>query len=647
MTVDPKPAAPKSTPLVRRLLAGAALMLAGAWAPQAAAVVERDVSVADLGRLSLEELGDLEVTSVAKRKQSLSDAPAAVHVLSGEDILSAGPGRLPEALRLAPNLHVGRYDTLGYAITARGFNGYETANKLLVLIDGRSVYSPMHSGVFWDTQDVMLEDLERIEVVSGPGGTLWGANAVNGVVNVLTKNARDTVGNVASLQLGTEERRASVRHGGELGGNGAYRIYAMGFERDRPGFTVGFEPSDEWHGLQGGARVDWESGRDRVTLQGDAYDSRSEVNSSPTSTIDFELWGANALGRWTRSLDNGSVELQAYYDHVDRYNITGDEKVDTYDVQAQHAFSPWEGHELVWGAGHRIIQDDYFNILGGFQLAQRDRTLHLSNVFIQDEVALADTLRLTLGLKLERSSFTGIEWMPNARLAWKAAPETLLWAAVSRAVRTPSRIERELTFPGVLLPGGFDSEKLVAFEAGYRGQPRADVTLSVSTYFNLYDGLRTTSPLTAAPIPLGFRNGLKGHTYGLEASAEWLVRRGWRLGAGTNLIGKSFEPTNGFVDRAARGSLGNDPNWQFFLRSRADLTESVSLDVQARAVDELPREVASYIAVDARLAWRLSDAAELALNGRNLTDKRHSETGAPPSRREYGRSVSLDARWSF
>jgi iron complex outermembrane receptor protein len=605
-------------------------------------------SLPDLSGLSLEELSAIRVTSVSKRPEPLAGAPAAVYVITGEDIHSAGATSLPEALRLAPNLHVGRFDTLGYEISARGFNGYETANKLLVLVDGRSVYTPLHSGVFWDDQDLLLEDIDRIEVVSGPGGTLWGANAVNGVINITTKDARDTVGRFATLTAGSDELSGGARVGVRLGSQSAVRVYLAGFDRRRPASPTGPDPHDDWDGLKAGFRFDGGEGADTLTVQGDIYRSGADPRAGAVE-IEYRLRGGNLLGRWSRDFADGSqLQLQAYYDRNDRYALAGDETLDTVDSQVQYTFHPGAAHTVVAGLGQRFIHDDYFNPLGVFQLEPRRRWFNLTNVFAQDEIALSPRLSLTVGLKVERSSFSGFEYLPNLRLAWRPEGAGLLWAAVSRAARTPSRIERDLVAPGILVKGGFGAEKLVAFEAGYRTQLSPAASLSVSTFYNLYDDLRATEAAPVTVLPVHYGNGVEGRTYGVEAWGDWQVTSGWRLGAGVTALHKHFRLKPGTLDLTALASPGNDPGVEVQLRSQAALTRTLSLDVRLRAVDNLPRPaVPGYVAVDARLAWQVSDAVELALSGVNLNDARHAETAEPPTRRAMRRSVRVSTSLTF
>ncbi|WP_162937684.1 TonB-dependent receptor plug domain-containing protein [Indioceanicola profundi] len=599
--------------------------------------------------MSIDELVKVEITSVSRRPQSVENAPAAAFLIRQHDIRRSGAVNLAEALRLAPNLHVARLETLGYSISARGFNGYDTANKLQVLIDGRSIYSLLHSAVYWDAQDVFLPDLDRIEVVSGPGGTLWGSNAVNGVINVVSKRALDTQGALANITLGTKDRRASARYGGTLGDRAAYRFYVQGFEREHPNPLAGIDLGDDWNGLQGGFRVDLDGGADSFTVQGDVSDFETEVEVAGLPTFHWGLEGENVLARWRRDLNGGAaLELQGYVDRSRRDYFGVVERVDTYATEFQHNFAPWEGHRIVWGGGHRIIRDDFRNTLNAFVLDPRKRWLNLSDVFVQDEMALTPELALTLGLKLERSSFTGWEYLPNARLAWQAPEGALLWTAVSRAVRTPSRVDRELVAPGVLVRGSFGSEKLIAFEAGYRGRPLDRTSLSVSTFFNVYDDIRTTEPVTTAPLPLALANGIRGESWGVEVWGEYLLTDWWRLSAGATILRKDFRLKGGRNDRANFAAVGNDPDWHGQVRSRMNLAGGLELDLAVRTVDDLSAPaLPGYTLVDARLGWRLLDSLELSLAGDNLLNERHTEMTENPARRVFGRTVQLRARWSL
>jgi len=632
---------------------------AAAWAVAAAAAAVPAVaaantpSVEELRSLSIEDLANVEITSVSRRPESLSQAPAAVFVITAEDIRRSGATSLPEVLRLAPNLEVARRNAQTYAISARGFNSIEAANKLLVLIDGRSIYSPLFSGVYWDQQQVMLADIERIEVISGPGGTLYGANAVNGVVNVITKSARDTQGGLADLKGGPVDQAGAVRYGGKFGENGAYRAYAMAFGRGHSDLPDGTSARDGFQGKQTGFRTDWNAGKAGFTVQGDLYDNDTDsggelFNGTPGGG---QLFGGNLLGRWRQQLNGGStLELQSYISRDHRFASNATEVDDTFDVQAQHTFGFGERNEVVWGLGHRINRDKFINNVNIFVFDPPVKTYNLSNVFLQDTYAIEDNLKLTVGTKFEYNTFSGFEYLPSARLAWQVSDAHLLWSAVSRAVRTPTPIDRNLVAPGLFIGGpDFRSEKLIAYEVGYRGRPSADATFSVSLYYNQYDDVRTTQLSPTGGLPISFGNGLRGDGYGVEAWGEYRALPWWRLSPGVNFLHKNLGLKPGATDISNRQSTGNDPAYQFSLRSAMDLPHGLELDVGVRTVDDLPNPpIASYVAVDARLGWHVTDGIELSLSALDLFDGRHAETAAsagPPL--DLRRTVYIGLRSSF
>jgi iron complex outermembrane receptor protein len=606
-----------------------------------------EIEPPDLSEMSLEELASVEVTSVSRRAEPISQAPASVYVISNEDIRRSGALSLPEALRLAPNLDVARLDAMSYAISARGFNSFQSSNKLLVLIDGRTVYTPLFSGVFWEQQNVMLEDLDRVEVISGPGGTLYGANAVNGVINVISRDAHDTQGALLTGAVSNTETDFGVRYGGRFGANGAFRIYATGFDRGHTLTPTGQDAGDGWDGLQGGFRADWRGEANAFTLQGDIYDYSIEAAGS-LSAPGTALRGHNLLGRWTRSFDDRSaLEVQAYYDKADRPSPELSDSLQTFDIQAQYATAWRERHELVFGGGYRWTSDEFI-FSGAPIIDPESRDFGLANVFLQDKIRLAENLALTLGLKVQNSAFTGVEYLPNLRLAWQPSDRALLWAAISRAVRDPSRLERDLAVPGVLLPGTLDSEKLIALEAGYRGQPLPRTTLSITLYANHYDDIRTQELSAGGVQPFFFGNGIEGETYGVEAWGSYDLTERWRLFAGLNLLRKDLEVKPGRVDIANLVAAGNDPDYQFFLRSQVNLPHRVELDVRLRAVDERPQPfVPGYVEADARLGWRATEAVELYLAGFNLLDAAHPEDIDRTLQREIRRSVQAGARLRF
>ena len=627
--------------------ATAALLVAQpAWADGADAG-----SLADLSRLSLEELANVEITSVSKRPEALSGAPAAVYVISNDEIRLSGADSLPEALRLAPNLQVARLSASGYGISARGFNhSTGTSNKLQVLIDGRSIYTPLYSGVFWDAQGVMLDDVERIEVISGPGGALWGANAVNGVINVITRKAADTQGGLAHLTTGSDDTAANLRYGGRFGETGAFRIYGTAADYGETRTTAGAGGRDSWDRAQAGFKVDWGGEGDTFTLQGDLYDGSSDP--VPGARAEGVIGGGNLLGSWThRPQGGGAVEATAYYARDHRTITSGiKDSLEVYNLDLQYALAPLGRHAVVVGGGYRQNEDHFRGAFRTSFLAPASRTTRLGNVFVHDEIALRDDLILTLGLKLEHNSYTGLEYLPNARLAWRPTDHALIWGAVSRGVRTPSRFDRDLINPGLIAGGpGFVSEELIAYEAGYRGQPSPNLSVSVSAYYNVYDDLRTAESITPAAFPLEIKNGMRGETYGVEAWAAWQVRAGWRLTAGANALRKDLSLDPGSRDIFGVNFAGNDPSYQLSLRSHMSLTPTLDLDIDLRSIDDLKSPaVAGYTELGARLAWRVTDQVELAVIGDNLLNDQHLEfvNGSVP-RREIPRSVRASLRWGF
>jgi len=598
----------------------------------------------DLARMSLEELSMVEVTSVSRRPQALADAAAAIFVISAEDIRRSGATSLPEVLRLAPNLNVQRVNSVDYAISARGFNGYETSNKLLVLVDGRSIYSTLSSGVFWDARDLMLEDIERIEVVSGPGGALYGSNAMNGVINIITRSASDTVGTLISAGVGTGDATLALRHGGRLGGSGAWRAYVAGSTRDDSYRLTGGDARDAAETLRGGVRLDWTAGVNTLTLQGDVFDNEVAINEDFSGT-ETRVSGRNVLGRWGRPLAGGELQVQAYYDRFERVEPGSVEDSDTWDLSAQQAFA-WGRHRLVFGAGYRSVQSRFVAPPGGAFLDPEELTLGLTNIFVQDQIALTDALTLTLGAKYEDNSFSGEEFLPNVRLGWKRPGGDLVWAAISRASRTPNRIERGLTLPGFLVGGDFGSETLTAYELGYRANPLPKASFSVSAFYNVYDDLRTTSLNPATFLPLSFTNGGAGEAWGIEAWGSYDLTDRWRISAGLSTLEKDFSAPASALDISGLASVGDDPGYQVLLRSQSEITDALDLDVRLRAVDELAT-VDSYVEADVRLGWRVTDTLELSVTGQNLIEGRRVETGDPVRQRAFGRSVFAGLRVSF
>ncbi len=606
-----------------------------------------------LADLSLEELLNIEITSVSKRPERLTDAAASVFVITHDDIRRSGARSLPEALRLAPNLQVARASASAYAISARGFNS-SARNKLLVLIDGRSVYSPLFSGVFWDVQDVMLEDIERIEVISGPGGTLWGTNAVNGVINVITRPAKDTQGGLLAIGVGNHEAEGAARQGGSLGAKGHYRVYGKYFDIDHTRTATGAARDDAWHKGQIGFRTDWADGDDSFSIQGNAYrgaegqPAPGTISTGAVFTLGtIRISGTNLTARWECRLEGGSTfALQAYYDRTERVvPPTFSETLDIVDVQFQHTLRSRGRHSLTWGAGYRHSFDRVTNSqYVAFLPAEENQAW--SSLFIQDEMRLRDDLRLTLGARLERNDYTGLEFLPSARLAWKPAPEHLLWTAASRAVRAPSRLDRDTFVPGVppyLLAGGAPvrSEIATVLELGYRGQPAPQLSYSVTLFHADYDHLRSQE-LDAGGTFLFFGSKMEGRAYGAEMWGSYQASRIWRLSAGLTLLDMDLRRKPDSTDPFGPSVLGNDPEYQWNVRSSWDLTPRHELDVLVRRIGALPNpRTPAYTAVDARLGWRVNRHATLSLALRNLFDTAHTEYTQSTIQGEFGRSVFL------
>jgi iron complex outermembrane recepter protein len=663
----------ESEPAIRRL-AAAVLVTLGLCGADAEAGADTDsATIGDLKQLNVEDLMNVEVTSVARHKEKLIEAASAIQVITQEDIRRSGATSIPEALRLADNLQVAQKNSHDWAISARGFNT-ALANKLLVMIDGRTVYTPLYSGVFWDVQDYLLDDIDRIEVISGPGGALWGANAVNGVINIITKSAHDTEGLLVKAGGGSELKDiAAVRYGGSLAENTEFRVYGKTVDRGDEVLANGTPEPDAWRQTRGGFRIDSQaSSRDRLTLQGDVYDGRENEQSGGSS----DLSGANILGRWSRTLaDDSDLTLQSY---VDRTHLTDpvppltlstlvlapagtlQDDLTTYDVDFQDRLPLAAGNKLVWGAGFRHTHDVVVNAPAlAFSPNVLDQNLY--SAFLQDEIALRRNLGFTLGTKLEHNDYTGFEFEPDARLSWTVDPKQSLWAAVSRAVRTPSRIDRDLSEAApphlVLLEGGadFTSETVIAYELGYRAQVNSRFTTSVSTFYNQYNDVRSTSFTPATILPLFFANNLEGDTYGLEFSGRYQVVEGWSLHAGYTLLREHLRVKPGETDLNDALNETSDPEHQFSLRSSVDLPHRSEFDAGLRWVDTLhtnngavPGTVPAYFELDSRLGWHASERLELSLVGQNLLHAHHPEYGFPdPTRVEIERSVYGKFVWRY
>lgn len=636
----------------------------------------------DLKRMTLAELSAQEVTSVSKSAEPYGRAPAAIQVITQDDIRRSGATTLAEALRLADNLIVAQKNSHDWAISARGFNT-DLANKLLVLIDGRTVYTPLFSGVFWDRQDYLLEDVERIEVISGPGGTLWGANAVNGVINIITRRAQDSQGFYADAAVGTPVGAGGARYGGMLTPTIPFRVYGKYADHDNQWLPDGREASDAWRFGQGGFRIDASPApRDTLTLQGDFYSGRDHLGTGGIG----EIGGGNLLGRWSRTLSPDSdVSLQLYYDRThlslpvpaqvlggltlaSAGTLTDD--LDTYDVDFQHRAPAGGRQHLTWGFGYRFTHDQVGNA-PALSFVPPTLNRHLFSVFAQDEIALSKRLSFTVGTKLEHNDYTGLEAEPGARLQWNVTPTRMIWGAISRAIRAPARVDRDerlgtpalSPFADNLLVGGanFESESVLAYEIGSRAQVGGTMSISASAYFNQYDDLRSTSlsppdPVLHLPFPLFFENNLEGHTYGVEFSVRNQVMAWWQLHTGYTFLGEDIHVKPGRSDFNGALNETADPAHQFSLRSSMNVSRRVEVDAAFRWVDSfqfndggMPGTVPRYAELNGRLGWSPTKRLEISLVAQNLLHDRHLEyvISSPNPRAEIGRDVYVKAalRW--
>jgi iron complex outermembrane recepter protein len=607
-------------------------------------VAEPPPAAADIADLSLEELANIQVTSVFRRPERLADAPTSIYVITNEDIRRSGATSLGDALRLAPNLQVARVDSRSYAISARGFNN-DIGNKLLVLIDGRTVYSPLFSGVWWDQQDVMLEDVDRIEVISGPGATQWGANAVNGVINVITRRASETQGALLTGTTGRQEEDYGARFGGKIGDTGAYRIYAKAFDRNETYNAAGTPIGDGWHRKQAGFRADWGTTEQGFTLQGDAYSGNSTATALGPPTFS----GSNILARWSRRFDDGSdLSVQGYVDRADRNDlVTFHDKMLISDVEAQYGTSIGQSQKVTFGAGYRWARDETDKtLLVTFIPAQRD--LRWANAFAQDTIQLSERLQFTAGAKVESNIYTDWEFLPSARLAWKIDNRQMAWGALSRAVRAPARLDRDFFFPGnppYFINGGpnFVSEIANVAEIGYRAQPTRSTTISISAFYNDYDKLRS-----GEPPPAVVQNMIDGHATGVEAWGSFQATSAWRLSASFTTLNQHLRVEPGSTDPTGPSALGNDPKYQATLRSTANLGAGIELDIAIRRVAALPNPVVpAYTATDIRVGWHVTRAVELSLTVQNAFDPGHIEFGPAATASEIPRSVLLNLDWKL
>lgn len=642
------------------------------------ATAQAQDAVQRLKQLSVEELFDVEVTSVSKSAEPLFDAAAAIAVVTGEDMRRAGATSIPEALRGTPGLHVAQETATSWAVSSRGFSSVNS-EKLLVLSDTRSIYTPLYSGVFWDVQDYLLEDIDRVEVIRGPGAALWGSNAVNGVINIQTKSAAQTRGGYVEAQAGSEQAMLAARYGGTLGGVD-YRVFAKHTQYDATDHPT--SASDDRSRLtHAGFRSDWNVDNDQFTVQSDVY--RGEIGRfAPTVTVlgrqgpegklRTGVSGGNLLARWTRQTgDDAHIQLRGYYDRTHRNDPSFRDDLDTFDLDFQQRAPIAQQHALTWGLNYRLTNNRNVG-KGIFALAPASSRDTLVSGFVQDRFTVSESLYIDIGTKLEHNDFSGVEVQPSLRAAWNLSSKQLVWAAVSRAVRVPTRIERDIAIdvsdpagnPVVRLLGNeqFDSEKLLAYELGHRWQALPSLSFDLAAFRNQYQGLASMElgdpfidPNDGRTVyPVLNMNLTDGRSQGVEALIQFTPLSFWQLTASYSNIDLKIEPHGQDINRG-RFIAGATPRHQLGLRSLMDLPANLQLDAHARyasRIRQLPDIVdgsglPSYTELDLRLGWRATERLEVSLIGQNLLHSRHIEFGTAEQRGQIERSAYAKLAWEF
>ena len=641
----------------------------------------------DLTKLSIEDLMNIEVTSVSRQKQRVADAPAAVTVIGQDDIQRSGLTTLPDLMRLAPGMDVARVDANKWLIDSRGSFSGLFANDLLVMMDGRTLYSPLFGGVFWDQQDYILQDLQRIEVIRGPGATLWGANAVNGVINITTKDARDTQGWLVSALGGNQEQNAAVRFGGKIDQDTYFRVYGKWRDFDDFETASGHDAHDDWHDYRGGFKIDrYATPNDTITIQGDAYAARIgervalPVLTAPYLSIlpdSFNSSGANILGRWRHVYSYTSdFSLQAYYDEFARDQAFFNYKQHVFDVDFQHRFALTGRQEVIWGLGGRVTIDSIGSgAFGSFDPDHADN--YVLSAFVQDGISLVpQKLVWFIGSKFEYNNYTHFEVEPSTRLLWTPDARNSVWGAISRAVRTPARWEHDMRLNSAAMPTpagvpalvqtignpNMDSEELLAFELGYRVEPVKSVSLDLATYFNHYDHMRSTETLPSsfvpAPVPhvlvpTTAGNNIYGETFGFELAANWQVSEKWRLKGSYSFEKLQFHRHG--TDSTDELSYENStPENQFQLHSYYDILRNLQLNAALYYVEAIHGGAAnaptpSLIRADLYMTWRPRENLELTGGVANIFDNHHPElnTSSVFVNSEVPRTFYAQATWRY
>ena len=635
---------------LREIAACAAIASASALTAPAARAQSSD----DLQGLSISELSNVEVSSATKTNQSVSDAPAALYVITRDEIVRSGATTIPEMLRLAPNLFVAQTSAHSWVITARGFDGNthaeSFADKLLVLIDGRTVYNPIFSGVDWDAQDVVPEDIDRIEVISGPGATLWGANAVNGVINIITRHSYQTQGVLVDVTAATNGGGVTARYGGRISDDLTYRAYIRDFAIGDTVTASGADARDRWSKPQGGFEFDWTpTSADALTLQGDGYDGWEAQPTGPDANLD----GFNLNAHWDHVWTSGAeLQVQTYFNREARGpDSTGGTPYwyNSYDFDAQQDFQVGTRQSFVVGGG---VRTTWYRItpIPNFFYQPAAATLLLSDAFGQDTIAITRKVNLILGLKAEDDPYSGVTLLPSARATWRIDPNLSLWASAQKAIRSPTPFDEDPVEevggkPFLVGNPNFQSGKLSAYEVGARGQAFTRVNLSLSAFLNDYDDLRTIEFSPGPAFPLMWGNEMRGHTYGLEAWGDFQAADWWRLSAGVDLLSEHLRFKPGASMLLGIAQAGDDPSTQASLRSAMNLTRDVTLDTSFRYVGALPDpRLPAYGEMDASLIWSLTRHLQLGLAGFNLLHAHHLEY---PGATAVPRTGQAQLRWRF
>lgn len=664
---------------------------AGAWAQLPAtnsdATFEKreakPTSQKDLTTASIEDLMSIEVTSASKKEQKLSQVPAAVFVITQGDIRRSGATNIPDLLRMVPGVEVSQLDANIWVIAIRGFSD-RFADKVLVLIDGRTVYTPTSSGVYWDQQDVPLEDIERIEVIRGPGGTIWGANAVNGVINITTKSAKDTKGGLVSVAGGSEESSTLLQWDGQTGQQGGYRVFGKYYGVGSLPLADRTPGADGWHLWHAGFRSDLDlSAKDSLTVQGDfVRTSEGEtlnvvlanaLPQQPTFTSRTEVYAANILERWKHSVsDSSAVALQAYYDGYDRHEEGGYEGRRTFDLDFQNQVAVGRRQDVVWGADFRVTSDNLTQKYSKSYVPAK-RTDSLFSGFVQDEFKLTNAVRLIGGTRVEHNGYTGFEFEPSGQLVWTPTMRQSVWASAARAIRQPARADTAIRIDvGITpLPGGDfgvtqvsgdpsrKAEELIAYQFGYRAQVSKRLSIDAATFWNHYHHLQTDEPgtefFTQTPPPPHFvfpetsSDHAHARTYGAEVFLDWSVTKWWRISPGYTFLQVAVNPDASSQDTSVTGVDGDSPRHAYTLKSQVTLPRSLEWDTSLYYVGALPDQgIASYNRVDTRVGWRWREFTEFSVVGQNLLAPRHAEFGDDAPLHTLGqRRVLARIVWNF